>query len=232
MVLDLKEEDILGDRIHDHWYYVAKGRALEDFIDGVDVHEVLDVGAGSGVFSKRLLDVGVCDSAVCVDPYYSEERSETHNGKSIKFVKGQAKTTQNLILMMDVLEHVEDDTALLKEYVDSMEVGGKVLITVPAFQFLWSGHDVFLEHYRRYTLKQVEDLILGAGLRTIKAKYFFASLFPLIAIVRFLKHIFLGKNYIKAESDLRIYSEPVNKVLVAIHGVERKTFFKLNRFLV
>ncbi len=144
--MDLKEEDILGDKIHSHWYYVAKGRAMRAFLGDVKADEVLDVGAGSGIFSRQLLDHDISKSAVCVDPNYAKEYTDDQNGKSVQFVKSVEKTTQDLVLMMDVLEHVPDDVALLKDYADTMDIGGEVLITVPAFQFMWSGHDVFLEH--------------------------------------------------------------------------------------
>jgi 2-polyprenyl-3-methyl-5-hydroxy-6-metoxy-1,4-benzoquinol methylase len=66
--MDLKEEEILGEKIFEHWYYVSKGRAMLDFLGkGTAVKEILDVGAGSGIFSKQLLDKGVCSSAVCLD---------------------------------------------------------------------------------------------------------------------------------------------------------------------
>ena len=68
--MDLLEENILGDRINTHWYYVSKGRALLSFIKNIKPRSVLDVGAGSGVFSRLLLDKTACASAVCVDPNY------------------------------------------------------------------------------------------------------------------------------------------------------------------
>src|SRR5262245_27886797 len=111
--MDLKEEDILGDSIAAHWYYVSKGRALRRFLGDMRVDEVLDVGAGSGVFSRELLQHDVCASAVCVDPNYPAERSEVHLGKPIRFVRSVPRTTQKLVLMMDVLEHVSDDVGLL-----------------------------------------------------------------------------------------------------------------------
>ena len=76
----------------------------------------------------------------------------------------------DLLLYMDVLEHVDDDLGLLTAYLDQLERGGRVLITVPAFDFLWSNHDIFLEHKRRYTLKQVEalnGLASGQGQQTV-----------------------------------------------------------------
>ncbi len=223
--MDLKEEEILGDKINEHWYYVSKGRAMRDFIKGVKVDEILDVGAGSGIFSRQLLDNDICQSALCVDPNYVKETEELHNSKKIKFVKSIDKTTQNLILMMDVLEHVEDDVALIRQYSDSMPKGAQILITVPVFQFMWSGHDVFLEHFRRYTIKQIEKAVTDAGLKVVKSRYFFASLFPIIAALR----IFKNKSKIKPKSELKIYPDAMNKALITIHDIERKTLFSFNK---
>ena len=228
--MDLKEEDILGDKINEHWYYVSKGRAMRKFLGDIKADEVLDVGAGSGIFSRQLLDNNMCQSSVCVDPGYDKESKESHNGKPIKFVKSLDKTTQDLILMMDVLEHVPDDVALIKEYTDSMPAGGKLLITVPAFQFMWSGHDVFLEHYRRYTIEMMEKAIVEAGLEPINSKYFFGSLFPAVAAVRLTKRALFDQD-LEAKSELKIYPDWLNKTLVAIHDVERMSLFNINKLL-
>ncbi|PCJ97260.1 MAG: methyltransferase [Zetaproteobacteria bacterium] len=227
--MDLKEEDILGDKIHGHWYYVSKGKAMRCFLGNIKTDEVLDVGAGSGIFSRQLLDHNICQSAVCVDPNYDEEKEESQNGKPIKFVKSIEKTTQGLTLMMDVLEHVEDDVALLKEYADSMPKNGKVLITVPAFQFMWSGHDVFLEHYRRYTIEMMEKTIREAGLRPVKSRYFFGSLFPVVAVIRFVKKILFNQGKIEGKSELKLYSDNMNKTLIALHDVELMSLFSFNK---
>ena len=55
--------------------------------------------------------------------------------------------------MMDVLEHVSDDVGLVREYAKRAKPGTRFVVSVPAFMWLWSGHDVFLEHHRRYTLR-------------------------------------------------------------------------------
>lgn len=227
--MDLKEEEILGDKIHTHWYYVSKGKAMRKFLEGVEVPEVLDVGAGSGIFSRQLLDHNMAQTAVCVDPGYEKETEELHNEKKISFVKSIDKTTQKLILMMDVLEHVPDDVALLKEYADTMPDDGQVLITVPAFQFMWSGHDVFLEHYRRYTIKMMEETITKAGLKPIKSRYFFASLFPIVAAIRLGKKALFDKGKVEAKSELKLYSDAMNKTLIKIHDMERSSIFNFNQ---
>jgi SAM-dependent methyltransferase len=227
--MDLKEEDILGPGIHDHWYYVAKGRAMRHLLGDTRVSEVVDVGAGSGVFSRQLLDSGFCESAVCVDPNYPEEKDELHNGMSIRFVKSCTPMPHDLTLFMDVLEHVEDDVSLLKEYTDNMNPGGQVLITVPAFQFMWSGHDVFLEHHRRYTLGAIEAVAKNAGLTPVRSRYFFGSLFPGLAAVRLVKRILLQRGALVAKSELQVYPKWLNTALIRIHDVERRILFPFNK---
>jgi SAM-dependent methyltransferase len=228
--MDLLEENILGGRTHTHWYYVSKGRALLDFLDGISPRSVLDVGAGSGVFSKLLLDKTRCASAVCVDPNYPQERVETHSGKPIEFKKSSPATAQDLVLMMDVLEHVDDDVGLLKQYISQMPHDGYVLITVPAFQFLWSGHDVFLQHRRRYTAGMLRDTLERAGLEPVKVRFFFMSLFPFIALMRPLKRLLLRSKAIEARSELKIYPNWLNCALICIHDIERHTLFRFNIF--
>ena len=228
--MDLKEEDILQDKIADHWYYVSKGRALLDFLGkDIRVKEVLDVGAGSGVFSRQLLDAGVCSSAVCVDPFYKEERLQTHNGRPIHFVKSVESVPQNLILMMDVLEHVDDDVGLLRQFGNPMPESGRILITVPAFQFMWSAHDVFLEHRRRYTIKMLERTVYKAGLEPVKMRYFFGALFPLTAAQRLAKRVLFERGRIKARSELKLFPRWLNQSLIGIHDIERHTLFKINK---
>ena len=227
--MDVKEQDILGDGVATHWYYVAKGDALLQFLDGCAAREVLDVGAGSGFFSRRLLSAGFCRCATCVDTAYSRDWTELHSGNRIAFLRSIDDVTQDLILMMDVIEHVDDDVGFIRSYTDRMPQGAYVLLTVPAFQFLWSGHDVFLEHKRRYTLASLHRTIDQAGLRVIRCRYFFSALFPAICAIRLWKRLQLASADFKPRSDLRRHASWMNDRLTAIHKLERHTLFRVNR---
>jgi hypothetical protein len=228
--MDIKEQDLLGDHPERHWYYAAKSAALLQMLGGRTSNEVLDVGAGSGFFSRCLLDAGVCNRATCVDTGYSGDHSETHGARPIDFVRNVPVVTQKLVLMMDVLEHVDDDVGLIRAYTDGMPVDGLLVITVPAFQFLWSGHDVFLEHKRRYTLNQLQNAVERAGLEVVKGRYFFSALFPVIYAVRLWQRLRLSSGQIEPRSDLRSYPAVINAALRYIHAVERATIFRFNRF--
>lgn len=131
--------------------------------------------------------------------------------------------------MMDVLEHIPDDLEFLKGYADRLQKDGFVLITVPAFQFMWSGHDIFLEHYRRYTIKMLEKTVASSGLTPVRCRYFFGSLFAPIVAIRLFKKTLFSAGALNAQSDLRLYPNWLNKTLIAIHNMERRYIFDLNK---
>ena len=97
------------------------------------------------------------------------------------------------------------------------------MITVPAFQCLFSSHDMFLEHKRRYTLPQVEEMVRAAGLEILSARYFFALLLPIAATLRLVK-----RKKKEAKSDLKQHTKLVNSLLFWLHRLELP-LFRLNR---
>jgi SAM-dependent methyltransferase len=228
--MDVKEESILGDDATNHWYYRSKFKALLDILKPIALTDVLDVGAGSGVFSKMMIRAGKCERAVCLDPAYPCDRVELYHGHSIRFVRSIDRVNQSLVLMMDVLEHVEDDVRLVRHYLESMPSGGKVLVTVPAFGFLWSGHDVFLGHRRRYTLFSIESRLQAAGLVILRSRFFFGALFPVVFLMRLASRWQSEHSIHDARSALRRYPPLINRTLTYIHDCERVLLFPFNRF--
>lgn len=191
--MDLKESDILGDSIEDHWYYRSKAKAMRRMLGTLTPATILDVGAGSGFFSKYLLSQTSAQTSWCVDTSYESEfdsHGRNEDKKTIHFRQSINSVEADLVLLMDVLEHVDDDVGLLQEYMTKVPENTHFLISVPAFHFLWSGHDVFLEHKRRYTLKQLECTIEKSGLSLIQGSYYFGLVFPIPAITRTLQRLF------------------------------------------
>ena len=182
--MDLKEEDILGADIGRHWYYRSKAAALGAPSPAPPFRHILDVGAGSGFFSRHLLARTAAQSALCVDIGYAADRDEAWPARRFATGARSVATDCDLVLMMDVLEHVDDDCGLVRDYADKVPRGAHFVVTVPAFQFLWSGHDVFLEHKRRYRLAGIERVLRDAGLDVVRGSYYFALVFPLAAAVR------------------------------------------------
>jgi SAM-dependent methyltransferase len=220
--MDLKEEDILGDDIGQHWYYQSKAAALCRMVDGLRPQRLLDVGAGSGFFSRHLLANGA-QSALCVDVGYQRSWDETVGGKPVLYRRDCDATDCDLVLMMDVLEHVDDDVGLVRHYASRVPSGAHFLVTVPAFRFLWSGHDVFLEHKRRYTLAEIERSMRDAGLAVVRGAYYFGAIFPLAAAVRLAT-----RGDPTPRSSLRKHGALGNRLLAAACAIELP-LFPLNR---
>lgn len=182
--MDLKESELLGSTADEHWYYTSKLAAVRAYCRDIPRERLLDVGAGSGFFSRALLADPACAQAVCVDPNYPGDSDELCCDKPLHFRRQADAVNADLMLFMDVLEHVESDVGLLRAYTDHAQPGTHVLISVPAFQFMWSEHDVFLEHYRRYTRKQICAVAEAAGLTVTDSSYYFGLVFPLAAATR------------------------------------------------
>ncbi|WP_439611849.1 methyltransferase domain-containing protein [Reyranella sp.] len=221
--MDLKEEDILGADIGRHWYYRSKAAALRRAVAGLAPKRLLDVGAGSGFFSRHLLSETPAESALCVDIGYPADRDDSVAGKPVLYRRDAGLTDCDLVLMMDVLEHVDDDRWLVRHYADKVPAGAHFLVTVPAFAFLWSGHDVFLEHKRRYRLPEIESTMRDAGLEIVRGSYYFGFVFPLAAAVRLA-----DRNTTEPRSSLKKQGTVTNAALTAICTAELP-LFPINR---
>lgn len=170
----------------------------------------------------------IATEALCVDTSYSEERDEIANGKIIKYRKSISTTNADIVLMMDVLEHVDDDVNLLREYVEKVPVGTYFLITVPAFSFLWSGHDVYLDHKRRYTLNEIKSVIKKTNLEIEYGTYFFGLVFPIAAILRLFDRSPINQA-LSSRSHLKNHNFFVNKLLLLICTIDRLLIFPANK---
>lgn len=219
--MDVKEEELLGGAAGEHWYYRAKCLALDAMLRGIAVRQVLDIGAGSAIFSRHLLDRGA-QSALCVDPAYASEREETYGDKPIRFAREVEDYQADLVLLMDVLEHVDDDTGLVRASLAGAAPGAHVLVSVPAFQSLFSAHDRFLEHRRRYTIATLDAVVASAGLTPVSTCYFFGMILPLVAAIR------LAQRNALPRSSLMTHPKFVNSALVLLHRAEIP-FFRYNR---
>jgi 2-polyprenyl-3-methyl-5-hydroxy-6-metoxy-1,4-benzoquinol methylase len=217
--MDLKEEDILGADIGRHWYYRSKAAALRRAVGRLHPRRVLDVGAGSGFFSRHLLAETDAQAALCVDIGYPADRDDSVAGKPVLYRRDTGPTDCDLVLMMDVLEHVDDDRGLVKLYAGKVPSGAHFLVTVPAFRFLWSGHDVFLEHKRRYRLADIEQPLRDAGLEIVHGAYYFGLVFPLAAAVRLLT-----RNSAEPKSSLKKHGALTNGLLTLACALELPYF--------
>lgn len=217
--MDLKETKILRDTIASHWYYRSKANAVAHLLSNKSFSSVLDIGAGSGYFSKFLLANSDVNEAWCVDISYDSNHDGLELEKPIHFRRFIDNLNVDLVLLMDVLEHVDDDVGLLREYVEKVPRGTVFLISVPAFQFLWSNHDIFLEHKRRYNLGQIESVAQRAGLKVTHGSYYFGAIFPIAATIRLVERFF-QKDAQQPRSQLKRHHPIVNELLASLSKTE------------
>ncbi|CAN2171204.1 hypothetical protein MCEMRE212_00059 [Candidatus Nanopelagicaceae bacterium] len=149
---------------------------------------LVDIGAGSALFSKELIRTNRVKRSVAVDTGYAEDSEDIQGNLSYRRKINYSGHTH--FLLTDVLEHIEDDAGFLRDIVLQADRNSTFIITVPAMMSLWSGHDVYLKHYRRYTKSNLKALATGAGLMVQKTRYTYSTLFP----IAYLQRKFAGSN--------------------------------------
>ena len=208
-----------------HWYYQTKKICLFKFFKEKIVScqkrvIIIDVGAGSGFFSVELYKFysEYIDKVLLVDLYYTEQEVlETKDSVVEKLNMVPSKINNAFIIMMDVIEHIEDDSSFIEDLLLRIEGENYFYITVPAFQFLWSGHDVFLGHYRRYTLPQLRLLLQSERICIDNIFYQYALIFPIVLTLRKIM-----RKSKRPKNDLKPVSSSSNALLKKILGIEMR----------
>ena len=224
--MDLKELES-GVNPDVHWYYQSKKVPLVDYVKKLIRNSsagltIVDVGSGSGFFALLLERQfpNQIKKVYMVDIGYSEEEMAATRGKKIEMTHRIPPTIENgLVIMMDVLEHLDSDLNMLKDIkAASKGDNNHFFITVPAFMSLWSGHDVYLGHYRRYRIPMLRKVLNDAGFRQGKFFYLYGTLFPLVWLVRKLNN--LKKS--DANSNMKPSGSLVNSLLLNYNSMEMK----------
>ncbi|PYN81902.1 MAG: SAM-dependent methyltransferase [Candidatus Rokuibacteriota bacterium] len=129
---------------------------------------------------------------------------------------GVAPGWAEVVLLLDVIEHVDDDGAALAAACRAVAAGGLLVVTVPAYRWLWSGHDEVLGHRRRYTAAGLRAVVERAGFSVLRVSYFNSLLFPMVALVRLWKGLRGDRGH-----DLRRPAAPLNRLLERVFAFER-----------
>jgi hypothetical protein len=139
---------------------------------------IMDVGAGDGYLAHQLLGGAPAGTEiVCFDPHYTDDQlARLGQGNGVSFTRAQPQGQFDLILLLDVIEHVADDHELLVRSASTLTEGGAILISVPAWGSLYTRHDLFLGHHRRYRPGQLRAVVARAGLRVEAGGGLFHSL--------------------------------------------------------
>jgi SAM-dependent methyltransferase len=207
-----------------HWWFAARRDVLRSVLDrfcprGND-RGVLEAGCGNGGNLPLLADYG----SLCAFEIHDEARRRASARGIARVEKGWlpdgvpfGDVRFDLVAALDVLEHVEDDASAVRALRNTLAPAGLLLLTVPAYTWLWSRHDELSHHRRRYSLPQLVSLVEKCGLRTAYASYFNSLLFP-AGVAHIKLSGWLGGHPLGA---LRVPAAPINGLLREVFRLER-----------
>jgi SAM-dependent methyltransferase len=221
--MDRAVYDRMAEIDRDHWWFVGRRKIIRALIERFRPRKgqlsILEVGCGTGSNIALLQEFGTVDAIEPDD--HARAFSEQRTGIAIK--GGYLPNVPledgryDLIVLLDVLEHIPDDHGALESLRSKLAPGGRLLLTVPAMPSMWSGHDVAHHHQRRYTAKTLEAVVKGAGFRTIHRGAFNSLLLPLIVAIRALNKM---RGHEGGDDDA-LPSKPINSALATLFGAER-----------
>lgn len=172
-----------------HWWFRAKRRLVYSLLDrwtGAADRRVLDLGCGTGMTLRELPEryrgIGIDPSAEALA--LCRERGLRALARASATELPLAEGSTDVVLALDILEHIEDDALALREIARVLRPGGLAILTVPAFPFLWSSHDESLHHKRRYTRRALERRLAASGLAVRAGGYGQATVLPAAALLR------------------------------------------------
>lgn len=209
--------------LEDHyWWFVSRRRLARMLLDhwAPAVRSVLDLGCGTGAFLQELSEtkepVGVDFSAHAVE--FCRERGlrllTQADAEALPF----ASASFGAVVSLDTLEHVHGDVRAVTEVARVLEPGGVFIVNVPAYRWLWGPHDEALMHHRRYTRRQVRDLLETAGLKVECASYSVFFLFLTVVVIRALD------KFRRGPATVRLPKVPdwANRCLVILQDIEAR----------
>jgi SAM-dependent methyltransferase len=167
-----------------HWWFRSRRDIIFKLVQKLGIKrtsDILEIGCSSGILMEKLRDTGFTN-LTGIDISDAGIRQAQQRGLTNTFVMDGAKLdfadeSFDLVLASDVLEHIEDENAALREWTRLLRPGGQLIVFVPAFQFLWSQHDVVNHHFRRYSGAHLSDRVANAGLKIQRLSYWNCGLF-------------------------------------------------------
>jgi SAM-dependent methyltransferase len=199
-----------------HWWYRGRRTVLDGVIANLGLPggaRILDAGCGSGrnmvELSRHGAVTGIELSQTSVALARERGAGEVIAGSLLEMPFAQ--DSFDFAVTLDVIEHLEDDLGALRELRRTVVPGGALLVTVPAYQWLWSGHDEINHHHRRYTRGSLQKVAEEAGWRQQRTTYFNSLLLPVAILLRVLDRV--NTKTTESSLDLWVPPEPLNWLL-------------------
>ena len=215
-----------------HWWYTGRRKILTQFIEDICRRvtdrrpRILDVGCGTGANLLMLSNYGdaegvdISKDALAFCRERGLDKVKLGAGEELPYDDG----TFDLVTAFDVVEHMDDDLAGLREMRRVLRPGGRVLLFVPTFMFLWGLQDDVSNHRRRYRLSELRRVLEQAGFEIERSTYANIMFFFPILFVRQLMRV----TGIKAESENNINVPALNGVLGRLLGAESWILKRMN----
>ena len=207
---------------NEHWWFKARREIIGNFVETKYPHPpsaaLLDIGCGTGsilkMFSQNFDVYGQDVSLQAIDFCKKRGLKKLFCGDTAQLPSDF--TNFDIVTTLDVIEHIENDLLTLQQVYRRLKNGGMLLVTVPAFQFLWGRHDVITHHKRRYTKDSLIKVIEKAGFRIEFISYFNFFLFPIALLRRLFSRFFSGVE----TDDLKKPQSFINQTLYIVFKVE------------
>ena len=182
----------MAEREQSYWWHLGRLYIIQAYIQRATARKktvkIMNIGCGTGGTIDMLESFGVVDNVDISDD--AIRFMKEHGYKRITKVHDIELPFKNksydVVGAFDVLEHIEDQVGALKEWKRILKDDGAIVITVPAYQWLWTEHDVSLYHKRRYTVSRLVQAAAEAGLKPEKKSYAIVFSLPLVAGFRLL----------------------------------------------
>ena len=219
-----------------YWWFVGRRRLIANLIKAVYTDKagmrILDIGCGTGAMLDVLAPFGTVIGADFAEQAlgFCRRRGDKYtlarsDARRLPF----ASNSFDIVTAMDIVEHIDNDKAAMSEIMRVLKPGGRVFVTVPAYQSLWSDHDVALHHYRRYTAPAVKDLFQRVGLRIEKLTYAVTALFPVAWTYRQVTNSMRRRSpQREPKADLVNVSPGVNRALIRLLSWEAAALAQIN----
>lgn len=216
-------------RVQDrHWWFAARREILREQLRALRLPtdaQILEVGSGTGANLALLAQFGsVTGLEMSAEAIASARSRGLEQPGRVTLRQGRCpedlaslQQSFDLVCLFDVLEHIDNDREALEALRASLKPGGRILISVPAYQWLWSGHDEALHHRRRYRLGELAKLCADCGLAVTTSSYFNTVLFPVAVVGRVMDRL-LGR---RQSSGSAVPAAPVNAGLRTVFAFER-----------